>query len=661
MHPKHKALQFLQSNFVRRAKGASFFILTLVVLIITGLELGGSSPHVISSTPQNGASGISITINSIAANSIYVPEVPGFKGGVDNLTISNQTVKLYKVTGNEMEEVPGTVQGTGGGDAISFSPANILEPNTAYRFVITNGIKSYNGDSFLPYTAEFVTGDLNTVPPAAPLPIAFDKVPVPGTQNKHYTSLVFGPDGFFYALRMSGQIERFEVDHLTGMLKLQQVFNTLTDKYGSRTAIGLVFDPASTPEAPIAWVSHCSFGLNDSPPFDGKISRLSGRHFQQEELVVTNLPRSNKDHLVNSLAFGPDGALYFSQGSNSSMGEYDSFWQRSESLLSAAVLRLDLQKLQRVTLPLDVETTRDQKLINSAPRKSMRLADGTYNPYSTDAPLTIYASGVRNSYDLVWHSNGQLYLPANGSAARGNTPASVQGTRRPDGTFYDGPKVEAVSELKFRFKRLEKLAKRLYDEAAPPVQNDWLFRVNPLKPLGYYGHPNPKRGEYVANRGYTDNPAYPQGTKADKNYRGAAFDFGLNKSPNGAIEYKSDAFGGLLKGRLLVCRFSGGSDVIVLEPGAMQRNPKVTDASSDDSCYDIVRSVSGSGINGIAGFKGFANPLDIVEDVTTGNLYISEFNRNNSPYSTAQIVLLRVKEQPQAIVSRHQKKNTAGS
>lgn len=125
----------------------------------------------------------------------------------------------------------------------------------------------------------------------------------------------------------------------------------------------------------------------------------------------------------------------------------------------------------------------------------------------------------------------------------------------------------------------------------------------------------------------------------------------MNKSPNGALEYKSDAFGGVLKGRILVCRFSGGSDIIVLEPGAMVKNANVNSAKSDDSCYDIVSSVTGSGVNGIPGFAGFANPLDIVEDTTTGNLYISEFNRNNNPNATAQIVLLRVKEQPAAVVA----------
>ena len=38
--------------------------------------------------------------------------------------------------------------------------------------------------------------------------------------------------------------------------------------------------------------------------------------------------------------------------------------------------------------------------------------------------MTVYASGIRNAFDLVWHTNGQLYVPTNGSAAGGNTPAT---------------------------------------------------------------------------------------------------------------------------------------------------------------------------------------------------------------------------------------------
>lgn len=575
-------------------------------------------PYVISSSPVNGARVVNNSV--IAANNLSVPSVSGFKGGVDNATINTKTVKLLKISNGEVSSVQGNVQGTGGGDAISFSPLRPLEANTVYKFIITDSVKSYSGASFLPFEATFSTV-------AAPvdssnlIKAGFTKISIPGTQNKKYTSLTFGPDGKFYALKIDGSIERYDVDHNQGMLNNMRVINTLVKKRGETTAIGLTFDVRSTAKNLIAWVSYSSSGLVAAPMFDGNISRLSGPDLQNEEQVVTKLPRSTRDHMVNGMAFGPDSALYISVGSNTSAGKYDKGWQRDETLLAGAILRLDIKKVNKVKLPLNVQTTADQNLINHASASPYRLPDGTYNPYSVNSPLTIYASGIRNGYDLVWHSNGQLYVPANGSGGGGNSPESVKGTRRPDGTFYNGPDVPSTMNV--------------------PVQHDWLFRIDPGKPVGFFGHPNPLRGEYVINRGYSDNPVYPATTKPDANYRGAAFDFGFNKSPNGVIEYKNDAFNGALKGKLLVCRFSGGGDIMVLEPGSMIKDHNPAHLK-DGHLYDIVRAATGASNYGLDGMAGFANPLDITEDITNGNLYISEFNWNDNPNLTSQITLLRV-------------------
>ncbi|MHA6248783.1 InlB B-repeat-containing protein [Pontibacter sp. CAU 1760] len=585
------------------------------------LEGGDNQPFVVSSSPAYGATNVSISTVSISANNLYVPDVEGSLGGVDNSTLTTSTVKLLKLAGTDTTEVLGTVQGTGGGDAISFSPEFELEPNSTYLFVITAGVQAHGGIPFLPYEATFTTGSKKIAPPTDLSDVGFKKIVIPSTVGKQYSTVTIGPDGKFYALRLSGVVERFTINP-DGTLDNMEEIQTLVTKYGQRSAIGFTFDPSSTPTNLKVWVSHCSAVLSSAPAFDGNLSYLTGANLEQEQLVLTKLPRSAKDHLVNSIAFGPDGALYFNQGSNSSMGAYDRAWQRDESLLSAAVLRLDLAKLASFTLPLDVMTTNDQALINSAPENLVRMSDGTYNPYASNAPLTIYASGVRNAYDLLWHSNGQLYLPTNGSAAGGVTPASVAGTRRPDGSFYNGPVVPGTSSVN--------------------VQRDWLFRANPQKPVGYFGHPNPLRGEYVSFRGYLDNSKYIGNVQPDFNFRDAAYNFEFNVSPNGVIEYKSEAFGGKLKGMLLVCRFSGGSDVLVLEPGARTKDSSIT--IEDDSMYDIVRSYSGAGAGGIVGLSGLTNPLDIIEDVNTGNLYVIEFNWNNIPDKSSQITLLRVKD-----------------
>ena len=58
---------------------------------------------------------------------------------------------------------------------------------------------------------------------------------------------------------------------------------------------------------------------------------------------------------------------------------------------------------------------------------------------------------------------------------------------------------------------------------SPETENDWLFKI--VKG-GYYGHPNPTRGEYVLDGGNPTAGAdpfefteYPVGTQPDANYR----------------------------------------------------------------------------------------------------------------------------------------------
>ncbi len=113
---------------------------------------------------------------------------------------------------------------------------------------------------------------------------------------------------------------------------------------------------------------------------------------------------------------------------------------------------------------------------------------------------------------------------------------------------------------------------------------------------------------------------YPLGTAPDANYRGYSFDFQLHASPNGAIEYKSNTFNGALKGKLLVVRYSQHKDIITLTPGGRNN--------------DIVSALEGYAIEG---FSGFVDPLDITEDTTNGNIYVSEYGGNG------RIVLLKPK------------------
>ena len=589
-------------------------------------------PRVKSSIPANGAQGVSLT-TSISANDLYLPNGKDGIFGVDNSTINSRTVKLFEVaTGNE---VPSAPNGTGGGDAINLTPTVPLEINTSYRFVI-DGVKDLTGATFEKYSAVFTTAAERDGNPNPLDGISFMQIGNVAT-GEVYTSLTIGPDRRLYGLRISGTIDRWDMDAQgSGALSNRKTITVVEDTYGARTAIGLVFDPRSSASDPVAFVSHSTGVLTNGPAWDGKISRLSGPDLGTENLLVTNLPRSRRDHLVNGLAFrdGQPNLLYFNVGSNTAGGAPDRSWGfREERLLSAATLQLDLDLLPRAKWPLNAKTTQDQAAINQADVNSPTLGsgtgsytengvaypdDGTYNPYYVNAPLKIFATGIRNAYDLVWHSNGQLYIPTNGTAGGSNTPESVNGTRRTNGEFYD------YSDPKY-----------------PPIpatfgnntQRDFLFRVDPEKTIGFYGHANPRRGEFVLNRGPVDVVGYDNSVSPDANYRGNAFNFGYGFSPNGVIEYRSEAEGGKLKGALLVCRYSAGDDIIALLPNGPNG--------------DILTSKIG-----IPGLTGFKDPLDIIEDRVTGNLYVADYGRqgivlvrpnaNSSPQPTIEVDPLSV-------------------
>lgn len=555
---------------------------TYVVVIKPG-GVVNKRPYVTEVRPADGATNVALD-KSISVDLEY----PG-GNSINGKTVNPSTVRLFKVSSTGSKTLVGgtAVNSSAAGDAITISAT--LARSSVYEFQITDQVKDDKGNGFMPFTSRFSTSGST---PSGSGGIAFtEKTLLDNSFGAYgFTTLVVGPDHRLYGATSNGKIERWDI----------KSDGTITNRvtispFGSnrRLLIGLCFDPAATSGNLVAWISHSSPLFINAPDWSGKISRivLNNPSNPQVKDYVINLPRSYKDHSSNSIAFGPDKALYFPQGSNSAMGAADGAWgNRPERLLSGALLRLDVAKAQRQTLPINAKTQ----------------DGGNYNPYSSSASLTIYATGIRNAFDLVWHSNGQLYVPGNGSAAGGNVPALASGAKRANGTTYGGPTVPAIVNVR-------------------DTQNDYLFRV--VKG-GYYGHPNILRKEYILNGGNPTSGAdpgevvwkangqtlgYKVGTPKEPNYRGYAYDFGLNMSPNGVIEYKSNAFGGKLKGKLIVCRFSGGDDLIVLEPGGTSKN--------------IIRATEGIKIPGFR--RPFANPLDVAEDTKTGNLYISEYYDGN--------------------------------
>jgi glucose/arabinose dehydrogenase/cytochrome c5 len=425
--------------------------------------------------------------------------------------------------------------------------------------------------------------------------VMFQKIALDDEAQGQFTSLVIGPDHKLYAGAIDGKIKRFVIEP-SGHLLLEHTFKPYGET--SKFTIGLAFDPSSTPDSLIVWTTNSETPSSwvvfpdiqeqvNTKNWAGSMARIhlsstTDQVFKNEQ-ILKDLPRfgPNQENFSNSIAFAPNGKLYFAQGANTGMGLCDCEPNQEptrEALLSSTILCLDLNKLPQ-ELPLSVKTVD---------------GGGSYDPYTAIAPLKIYATGIRNGYDLVWHSNGQLYTTINGSGGNENTPTSDPGSPYYVPYYvkikYTGPNnIPAVID-------------------AQPDQNDFMARVDQG---GYYGHPNPLRAEYVLNQGddALDNFEY-NGIAPDPNFRGFTYDFGPHVAPTGVIEYKSEKFNGKLKGCLIVARM-GHDDLVLLRPGGEKK--------------DIIQDYDGT----IMDLVLEGGPLDLVEDTKTGNIYVSGFSNKN--------------------------------
>jgi glucose/arabinose dehydrogenase len=433
---------------------------------------------------------------------------PGIQ--IDPSSISTENVVLRRVRGNVKVDVTVTLDETG--RSIVVTPKQPLEPQTNYWFGLSSRIRDTTGQPISPYQVAFDTA------PLKPLDLpSFEQVPLNDTEGLGITCVEV-KYGKLWASVDDGRIMRWPI-RPDGTLGPGETFNSLIDFYQEPRLIGgFCFDPSSTPEYPILWVTHTKFGFVNVGNWHGKLARLSGPRLENVEQIVTNLPRSARDHVIHQPSFGPDGALYFQSGSMNSYGDPDGFWgMRPENPFSAAIVRVDTRRLP-ARLPIDVKTPEN---------------GGSYDWKNPDLPVQVYAYGIRVVFDLTWHSNGHLYAPTNGSCAGGNAPASDHSI--------------ALKNI-------------------PDAEHDWLFRV---EKGGYYGHPNPSQGYYVLNGGnpttqadFFEVPHYPVGTLPETNWRPAIYSFGNHVSANGSMEYLTP---GPLQHALIVCRYNMGSDLIALK------------------------------------------------------------------------------------------------
>jgi glucose/arabinose dehydrogenase len=347
-----------------------------------------------------------------------------------------------------------------------------------------------------------------------PGPVAFTRTHIPDVNFP--TSMVVAKDGRLYVTELLGRIHAFSFNAAKQVVG-HQVINTL----GNRMPLGITEDPASTAANTILWVSHGhppdfskpSGFFKNAPVNSGIISRLRKSNGFARQDVITGLPRSANDHAVNNLHFGPDGRLFIAVGGNTGAGaawggdnEFPGL--RAEQPLSAAII---VAAVKRAGFNGDCG--------NEA------------NPYAkppcqTQGFVTPYGTGLRNSYDFVFHPNGSMYATDNGLGLNGMFPPSPTAPCNAAHSSYN----------------------EAFDPAPGPAGvNDWLFRVTPGS---YHGHPNPTRGECV----WMDGSKQGVGPSAD--YSPPVLDLGTHRSANSMIVYRSRVFGGSLRNELLIGNYA---------------------------------------------------------------------------------------------------------
>ena len=373
-------------------------------------------------------------------------------------------------------------------------------------------------------------------------------------------TVTFGPDGNLYSTDIAGNVYRYNIDSDTGFATSRDLIASINNAQ----ILGAKFHPD---DPNTLWVSYAVRGER----FSGTISKID-LSTGEETLVIEGLPNSERlEHQVNGIDFGPDGNLYVTVGGTRSLGG-EGKWVEPESPLSAAVIVADVindPRFQDGPINVHVE------------------ADGSgYDPTAPDAPVYLYATGLRNAYDVDWVIiDGENHL----ISAINQSDVGPNSARTPD-----NPNTEAD----------EAIYARPDHESIVLVQQDV-----------YYGHPNPSREEYILNGG---NPTaeedpyevleYAEGTLPEDNFDPSLF-FNLVEgiqgfSPNGIEQYVNE--------QILLANFSGGRGfhIFNIEDGAFSYSGQLLDESG----------------NRIS----FAAPLDVAVDPSSGRIYVANFGDGQS-------------------------------
>ena len=431
------------------------------------------------------------------------------------------------------------------------------------------------------------------------VPINFGKSTLKNVNTTRATTLQFGPDGKLYLGEMDGSIHIYNVtrngkNNYTGSLDttisliknvqnhdddgdVNNSLNTrlLTGIHVAGTAADPVIYAASSDPRQAAGPSGTDSNLDTNSGILHKLVKQGGGWIKHD--LVLGLPRSEENHVPNGLTLYGNNKLLLNTGGHTNMGApSNNFARLPEYALSAAILEIDLAAIGNGPYILPTLDDEDRAGVNDANDPFGGNNGKNQAMLVNDGPVSLFATGYRNHYDIVVTEAGKIYTYDNGpNPGWGGKPVgNCSNTIDDGGSFY--------------WDNLHLVTKGAYG-----------------------GHPNPTRG----NKNNTFNSSNPQtpieGAALTNNCNYQAPQEGdgaltkINSSTNGLVEYTASNFLGSLQGNLLGVAFN-------------------------KSVYRIVLNNSGTAVTSQS--KLFTNvattPLDITaqggDDVFPGTIWIAD-------------------------------------
>ena len=331
------------------------------------------------------------------------------------------------------------------------------------------------------------------------------------------TQAAWGPDGRLYIASLTGAVTALAFDDQYNVTQSQIIPGVQNSP--SYNAIGIAFSPWESSAAFNIYLGHARLFINDGrshvrpSPYIGQVSALASPLFLPKPLI-SGLPCTNHDHGVNGITFDNSGQLYVAVGGQTNAGiPNHNLGSLEESPLSAAILTASLGRasFNGAVSYVDTKTNLPSPDQNDS---ATATQVGTQD-------IRLHSTGLRNAFGIVWTTNGRLY-----------------GTDNSPNTGFGGASMTATTQM------------------GDPVTPD---KVLLLGKNHYYGHPNRNRGRFEPRENRYQSPwetPLPELATPPISL--------LPSSRDGIDEYRATAFGGALRGSLLVQEWNGSLSALGL-------------------------------------------------------------------------------------------------